>query len=543
MTNQNLDSNNNGQADKADDSDALGGNAPGYYELDSHDHSDEAINPSSVSVTNAPADSDDVTRLQELDERALNQRTISFDGSGSEEFHKIGQISSTATSTHDGGVFAELQFGDHALSPAAIELVATARDGSLTAEHKMRGAGAGGRADFVITDDPNSEHFYLYVRTDNHGQPAVKVIHDANFWGGFDIQRNLTSSDLIGSIVYSTHTDSPTAVESLGELQAQKINGYWWLDPNASDWGAAVNSVVSEMAVGETLFIPPVQYDTSTTANITKNIRICAPVGAQKDVTNTKPEIVKQADIPILETGNDAQIEVVGLHGDSGVADTTPGFIFHGSVHVDSCSTNQLGSHGFYLHEESTGDNLTASRLTNVIGKGLGGDAVRFENSSGTKSDTSACHVDVRQSRGNSGYAVNFQAGFGNTAYVQTSDGSDGILNFSTARNYGIVNYDEGNHNLTPIYLRENFNTVEIRFSETAYGSQVDSSGSHKIIRWDNYSSVPTIESTYHRHSIAGGLKVADNGIALGENGAELSVNANGEIVAIDEAGNTTVIS
>ena len=73
---------------------------------------------------------------------------------------------------------------------------------------------------------------------------------------------------------------------------------------------------------------------------------------------------------------------------------------------------NQLGLYGFYLHEVSSGDNLTASRLTNVIGKSLGGDAVRFENSSETVSDTTACHVDVRQSRGNAGYAVNIQAGF-----------------------------------------------------------------------------------------------------------------------------------
>lgn len=117
MTNQNLDSNNNGKADKADkadDSDALGGADASQYallgkigvadlsfdpatqsELDTglggkaddphdnaahstnysaedHDHSGGAINPSSVSadsatVANAPTNSTDVVRKQELD--------------------------------------------------------------------------------------------------------------------------------------------------------------------------------------------------------------------------------------------------------------------------------------------------------------------------------------------------------------------------------------------------------------------------------------------------------------------------------------------
>ena len=547
MTYQGLDSDWDGKSDSAEDSDALGGKDANKYallgeigvadlsfdpatqsELNTHDHTGDTINPSSVSVTNPPADSNDATRLQELDERALNQRTIFVRAGGSEEYHKLGTIANANATADSGGVSAELQFGDNALDPAGIELLATTRNGTLRAEHTESGAGANDRAQFVITHESNTNIFHLYMRTTAGGYPAAKITHDDEFWGGFDVQKNLAPADLVGSIAYDTGDQAPSMAVGVGDLTADTSyvrlsNNVWAIEPTVSDWGAAVNDTISQMAAGDVLMIPPAEYTTDTTVTPSKSVTIRGPGAGNSwqspSTGEIMPSIRKTSDIPIIEpTGNYAirvaNLQLKGLGITSGTHDgTTDGIIFHGTSYAENVLASGVGGDAFYFHQANDTQNLNESAIWMCGARDCGGNGVTLENTSGTGTDLNAIRIYLRFSFNNYGWGVEQIYGHGNEIVIQAIEGGNhtGGIRFAQGGSLGKIIRAEGNIN-KGIQFDAEACVGETVFCDLPYDSVF-------IFNNDNNKGMshrpvdPNIDQPYAASKFAGGIELtAPNG-------------------------------
>lgn len=164
---------------------------------------------------------------------------------------------------------------------------------------------------------------------------------------------------------------------SPSEIKSKYINKVLWLDPDAADFGRAVNDAVGTMNDGDVLRIPPASYSTQTTATFNKNISI---IGSGEGVGSHYhyPEITKDDNIPIFDIGgSDNSIWLVGmkLNGYKEGTDTTPAILAHSRVKIDRVTGDWHGDALIKL-SSSPAPNHNHSRITNVGSSVLDGGSV-----------------------------------------------------------------------------------------------------------------------------------------------------------------------
>lgn len=359
--------------------------------------------------------------------------------------------------------------------------------------------------------------------------------------------------DHSGEYGTATRLGNNTRIES---VQSAKINSVHHLDPDAEDWGAAVNAALEEMEENEVLRVPPVEYRTETTAVLDKDIVLVGDAtGYIHD--DSKPKIIKDADIPILEaqdasessSGRAVQPRVVGLRFGSAVDDTTPGAIFHGTVELDRVTGERLGNDVILLQQRTgLADNLNNSLVQNVSGSFCDGTVVRIENISGAGTNVNAMRIHVRNAFRNNGWGIDAEDGWGNYYSVQVLHGSDdgmsGGIRLNTTRSMARLIYVEPDMD-KGIQFDDINNTGQIIHGIEGLEGQgfIDNAGQNRQINLGDHS-FPDITKSGIPYTLSGGTSVRGGDVEIvdGESGLVLTA-PNGVSqyqLTVDEDGNLT---
>lgn len=327
-------------------------------------------------------------------------------------------------------------------------------------------------------------------------------------------------------------------------IHAGEVNRTHQLDPDVADFGQAVSDTVAEMAAGDVLIVPPVDYETATEPLIDKPIHIIGEgVGTRFEGTENATVIEKTTDVWGLKCAEGVGIHVEGLEFVApNVTDTTGGIKVRGSSTVRDVKGRDLGSHVVDLTQESGNDNLNLSQAQRISGFGCGGDVVHVENATTKTNNLNSCEVAVHDHIDNSGWAVNFVSGANaSTAFVNSAQGTmTGVLRLGSQKCHGRVLRHEGQG---PVVQFDNSgNEVEVLYDNTANGATWNNSNNtYKDL------SVNTRENRYRRHKFAGANihLEDDNGIDFtDENGNTINLFVDaGELKVTDSAGNTSTLS
>ena len=193
------------------------------------------------------------------------------------------------------------------------------------------------------------------------------------------------------------------------------------VDPNASDFGPALQDAVANSSTG-TVVIPPTTWDASSTAVLDEPVTLHVLGGTPFPGESTGPQVTKQADIPIIEANQPFNTTGGILHLSSDVDDSTAGIISHNRPDITVTGDN-IGGPVVHLLQAAADHNLNQGRV-NASGTNGGSDVIRVENSTGDAPNVNALRLDVHTSFENSGWAINQVHGFGSRLTVQLAEGS-----------------------------------------------------------------------------------------------------------------------
>lgn len=207
---------------------------------------------------------------------------------------------------------------------------------------------------------------------------------------------------------WTVNADGELVPEDGEPISVEQLSNIHILDPDASDWGAAVNSKLTEMTAGDVLLVPPVEFNHDTKASISKQITIISLAALSRASGNQMhPVISKTSDVPILESDNvDVGIRGLNISGLGEATGTTDGIIVHGNAMVRDVVGTDLGGDVLVMEDRGT-DNLNGAQARNISGKNCAGDVVNIvDNSGADSSNLNNIWVEVNGSSV-SGWAVN----------------------------------------------------------------------------------------------------------------------------------------
>lgn len=286
-------------------------------------------------------------------------------------------------------------------------------------------------------------------------------------------------------------------------------------------------------------------YPECSGALVNKNVSIIAHARGTRKGTSFGPLVTKTTDAPCIETAEGVGIRLEGIAFDAeGFADTTEAVKVRGSSQIRNCVANYMGSHAFHLAQETTGDNLNLSHVTNVSATWCSGDVVHAENYSGGANNINSIRVFVNDHFQNSGWG--FDSGKndsnGSEIVVNTVQGdqTSGGIRFNSQRCYGTVYRHEG---AGPIgQFDEPLNTFEYWYDNSGAGATWNNNN-NTVYQRDSNRRI----NRFRNHFFDGTHVQLENGIKLliddGAGGqVELFADA-GELKVTDDAGNTTTLS
>lgn len=335
------------------------------------------------------------------------------------------------------------------------------------------------------------------------------------------------------------HEEAEIKSGSIGELNRARQ-----LDPDATDFGQAVSDAVAEMAAGDVLKVPPVDYETATEPVIGKTVHIIgAGIGTRHEGTENATVIEKTADVWGLKCAEGVGIHVEGLEFVApNVSDTTGGVKVRGSSTIRDLKGRDLGSHVVDATQETSNDNMNLLDADRISGIGCGGDVVHVENASGTTNNLNSCEVSVHDHIDNSGWAVNLVSG---------ANASDVFVNSAQGTMSGVLRF--GSQKCTGKVLRHEGQGAVVQFDNSGNEVEVLYDNSGNAATWNNNNntykdlSINQRENRFRKHRFAGVplRMVGDQPIEFeDENGNIISLFADaGELKVTDSAGNTTTLS
>jgi len=256
--------------------------------------------------------------------------------------------------------------------------------------------------------------------------------------------------------------DEPINVQS---ATISELNADAYLDPNADDFGAELNSVLTTVAEGETIRVPPVDFTNhQTKATVDKNIKIIGAGQPRGTAETALPNVQLGTDVGVIETGSNVEVWIQGLRVNSaGVAGSSPAIECHGTSVVKDVSVFGLtgasgNAYAVYLHQEQSGDNLNGSIAENVSARNCDG-VLKARNNSTDSRNLNGCNLHVRVSFQNEVNAVDFGDSTGNILVVDLIEGGD--------HNEGI-RWDGDSSAIKSVYQEGNINTGTVLTSNTS---------------------------------------------------------------------------
>jgi len=259
-----------------------------------------------------------------------------------------------------------------------------------------------------------------------------------------------TDSDGIYEQTTGTGIETPSV--NTGELSGAHI-----LDPEATDFGAALNTAAANADPGDTILIPPENYDHDTKAVIDKPLTIKGMGGGnahdivikESNTQFTFPLINKTSDVELIEGGDDTGLRIENLAIDAeGVSNSTDFITVHGSSIVQNIvafSGNQSGT-VVHISQASTNDQPNNCRVANIWGSQTG-PVIETSNTSGEAVNTNACVGENIIGDNCGGFIIDDAVGVGNSWHVQkgtTSSGiGDGAIRLGNMFNVGKCTYLE----------------------------------------------------------------------------------------------------
>lgn len=319
---------------------------------------------------------------------------------------------------------------------------------------------------------------------------------------------------------------SDQAADGFESVSTGEVNKTHWLDPDAADWGAAVNDKLAQMAVGDTLAVPPVDYETDTTAIIDKRIALVGQSKATRAGPQNNPTITKTSDVQIIETAESTSLIASGLEFDTAVADTTGGIKVRQASYLENISGKGLGGHLISLAQETTNDNLNLSQVQNVSGKGISGDVVHIENTSTGANNINSVQVSVNDANNCTGWAINSVGNAANASVFEVNtlqEGSNtmaGGIRLDSQKNRATVQRAEITNEAISFEQPGNFGTVQYHTGgRTAAMSWVNSNnvglytGGNGLYYQDDYGklNLDTGVSVKHGADFQGPATFADD--------------------------------
>lgn len=181
------------------------------------------------------------------------------------------------------------------------------------------------------------------------------------------------------------------------------------LDPDVTDFGAAVNDVMDAASDGDHLYIPPANYDGRTTAVIdTAHMTIYGDGVGTAYGYRTQPMIDQATDIPLLSIER-PNVTVRGLNIYSGATnnDTSSGIEATGArTQIRDCYVRGFGKHGIHFHNPVNGSNNNAV-VENTAVTHNDGDGVRISRAADAGPNNNAIRVSLSNATKNGGWAIN----------------------------------------------------------------------------------------------------------------------------------------
>jgi hypothetical protein len=245
--------------------------------------------------------------------------------------------------------------------------------------------------------------------------------------------------------VFAAAMDAQSA--SIDELNADVV-----LDPSdVTDFGAKINSLMSEISAGDIIRVPAGQYAHSTLGTITKSCTIVGSPIPQIGGQASQPHIDLQAAVGGLETAENTPVAVCGLRFDSaGYLNSNDALRLRGTSYVDNVQGYGFNDGGATVHlrNETSNDNCNNSIVRNV-GSTNSSYAIRTSRDGAVSggANLNACQFHVRKSFQSNQYAVDIGSGFGNTINCGQIEGGDHVagVRLDSNNNDVYVTYMEGN--------------------------------------------------------------------------------------------------
>lgn len=166
-----------------------------------------------------------------VDNHVGEQRYYEINSGSAEEYFKLVTLKNKGSGTNGGGAANfKLNFSeDRGGSPTrTVELFVFAKGSNFNAEYTDNGqytrSQDSEQLDLLITEDPgdgsDTDHqYHVYVRAATYTAAGVTVT-PAQWFGSHDWQAKLDSTELTGSIVYDTQSQSPDRVMRVGDVTA-----------------------------------------------------------------------------------------------------------------------------------------------------------------------------------------------------------------------------------------------------------------------------------------------------------------------------------
>lgn len=294
-----------------------------------------------------------------------------------------------------------------------------------------------------------------------------------------------------------------------GSVTTNELNSYVILDPDASDWGAAVEAALTEVPAGGTILVPPVEYDQTTEPLVDKSVTICSLTLPGSANAGDDPRILPQSDISVLKGAEGTQFRVAGLNASYGLvgSPTVPMIKARSTLQARDVGATVGPTATIELAQESTNDNLNHSYLENIHGSQLSGDVVKIENTSGGVRNVNACRVHVRKSFQNDGYAINQVNGVGNQLMAQEVEGSNhtGGIRMAGDNSEAYIGYAEGNINQGIVFDGKTSYGFIVHTGLSYANAFVDNDGTN---RWDYPKS--GITNNHARATVPSGVQEGD---------------------------------
>jgi hypothetical protein len=239
----------------------------------------------------------------------------------------------------------------------------------------------------------------------------------------------------------STHAEDFAA----DSIRTGELSNWHVLDPDVSDWGAAVESKLSGMSDGDALLVPPGRYKQFTPVEVDKSVLIAGwgDVFPNEGV----PRVRRQSDFVQLELNDLCAVRGLRFNGFDADTRQEPGIVAHNTPSIHNVAGTYIGTTVF-LEQASSGDNLNQSKVTGVRAEVTNGDAVRVENTSGEANDVNAIEVEVRSAFEIDGWGINAVDGLGGSNFrVRHAEGAalNGGIRLGGSNCMARLDYAEGN--------------------------------------------------------------------------------------------------